>query len=82
MTEAMATVISFAKEKLSMTECVTSYAKANTASANVLHKLGFKDEKSVPYECGGDHAARGIMCRYISPVEGREKRKYWDDFRN
>lgn len=48
-----------------MKECLTSYAKVNSASANVLHKLGFVDEKEIPYECnGGDIITEGIVCRY------------------
>lgn len=50
-----------------MKECVTSYAKVNYASANVLHKLGFIDEAEIPYECsGGDIITEGMLCRYIT----------------
>ena len=42
-----------------MTECVTTYAKENIASSNVLHKLGFRDGRTIPYECsGGDVSGR------------------------
>lgn len=64
-TEAMKTVMSFAVEKLEMEECITAYAKVNKASANVLHKLGFVDEKEIPYECnGGEIKTEGILCRF------------------
>ena len=55
----------FAETALGMEECVTAYAKVNTSSANVLHKLGFTDEAVIPYECsGGDMITEGILCRY------------------
>lgn len=67
ITEAMKAVMVFAEKELGIKECVTSYAKVNNASANVLHKLGFKDEAEIPYECsGGDIITEGILCRYIS----------------
>ena len=66
VTEAMKKVINFAETTLDMTECVTTYAKENIASSNVLHKLGFRDERTIPYECsGGDIITEGILCRYI-----------------
>lgn len=69
-TEAMQEVLKYAKENLHMTECITSYAKVNTASANVLHKLGFVDEKSIDYECsGGERVTEGLICRYRSTSE-------------
>ena len=41
--------------------------KVNHALANVLHKLGFKDEAEISYECGGgDILTDGMICRYIS----------------
>lgn len=68
-TEAMREVMHFAENVLNMTECVTSYAKVNKASANVLHKLGFVDEKEIPYECnGGDIVTVGIQCRFNSEI--------------
>ena len=67
VTEAMKTVMAFAEKELGMTVCITTYAKVNQASANVLHKLGFQDEKEIDYECsGGDLIVDGIECRYIS----------------
>ena len=67
ITEAMKAVMVFAEKELGMKEGVTSYAKVNSASANVLHKRGFKDEGKIPYECnGGDIITEGILCRYIS----------------
>ena len=66
ITEAMKAVMKFAETELGMKECITSYAKLNTNSANVLHKLGFKDEKEISYECGGgDIITEGILCRYV-----------------
>lgn len=67
ITEAMMQVIKFAEKELGMKECITAYAAVNKASANVLHKLGFKDESKISYECnGGDIVTVGIMCRYTS----------------
>ena len=66
ITEAMKVVMDFAKTELGMKECITTYAKVNNSSANVLHKLGFKDEKEISYECsGGDIVTDGILCRYL-----------------
>lgn len=65
VTEAMKRVMQFAESELGMRECVTSYAKCNHSSANVLHKLGFQDEKEISYECGGgEMITEGIICRY------------------
>ena len=50
---AMKEVMRFAETALGMKECVTVYAKANTSSVNVLHKLGFIDEAEILYECSG-----------------------------
>lgn len=67
-TEAMRAVMRFAETELDMRECITTYAKVNHGSAGVLHKLGFKDEKSIRYECsGGELATEGVLCRYQSP---------------
>lgn len=66
ITEAMRVVMRFAETELGMQECITSYAKRNRNSANVLHKLGFVDEKEIPYECnGGEIKTEGILCRYV-----------------
>lgn len=55
----------FAEPVLGMEECITAYAKVNTSSANVLHKLGFIDETEIPYECsGGDMVTEGVLRRY------------------
>ena len=67
ITEAMRKVMCYAETSLNMRECITSYAKINMASANVLHKLGFVDEKAISYECsGGEFVTEGILCRYIA----------------
>lgn len=66
-TEAMEEVLRFARKNLGMTECITTYAKANQGSANVLKKLGFKDEKEISYKCnGGEIVTEGMMCRYTA----------------
>lgn len=71
ITEAMKRVMQFAESELGMTECVTSYAKQNDNSANVLHKLGFCDEKEIRYECGGgEMITEGIVCRYSASRNG------------
>ena len=65
-TEAMQAAMAFAERELKWKECITTYAKVNQASANVLHKLGFKDEKEMSYECsGGELVTEGILCRYV-----------------
>lgn len=64
ITEAMKEVMNFGIKELHIKECITSYAKVNKASANVLHKLGFAEEKEIPYECnGGSIITEGILCR-------------------
>lgn len=64
-TEAMKAVMFFATAELGMKECITTYAKINVASANVLHKLGFKDIQEIPYECSkGEMITDGIVCCY------------------
>lgn len=50
-TEAMKKIIDFAKGQLELSQIVGRYAKENTASGNVMDKLGFKYEKDIPYEC-------------------------------
>jgi len=73
VTEAMRRVMAFASEQLGMKECITSYAKVNRASANVLHKLGFTDIAEIPYECsGGELITDGILCRYPGKAEDYE----------
>lgn len=65
-TEAMETVLQFMHNELNVTECITSYAKVNYSSANVLHKLGFIDEREIPYECSkGEFITEGIICRKV-----------------
>lgn len=65
-TEAMKSVIEFAKEELGITELVGRYAKENPASGNVMKKLGFRYEKDIPYECNDGAVMReGIQCRLI-----------------
>lgn len=49
ITEAMKMVMLFAENELKITQCVTTYAKANTASGRVLEKLGFRYVCEEPY---------------------------------
>lgn len=44
-------MISFAKNKLNIKQLVGRHAKINTASENVMKKLGFKYIKDIPYDC-------------------------------
>ena len=65
-TEAMRKVIDFAGKQLKISEIVGRYAKENTASGNVMKKLGFNYEKDIPYECNNGAVKReGIQCRLI-----------------
>ena len=65
VTEAMKTAMDYAVNELGMEECITTYAKENPASGRVLAKLGFVNEKEVPYECnGGEIKTVGILCRF------------------
>lgn len=64
--EAMEAAMGFAVEQLDMTVCITTFAKENRASANILHKLGFRDEAGTPYVCGGGMATQCIRCRFTA----------------
>lgn len=65
-TEVMKKIIDFAKGQLELSQIVGRYAKENTASGNVMDKLGFKYEKDIPYECNDGTVMReGIQCRLI-----------------
>ncbi len=65
-TEAMKSILEFAKEELGIMELVGRYAKENPASGNVMTKLGFRYEKDIPYECNDGTVMReGIQCRLI-----------------
>lgn len=65
-TEAMKTVIDFAREQLKISQLVGRYAKENPASGNVMNKLGFQYEKDISYECNDGTVLReGIQCRLI-----------------
>lgn len=62
----MKKVIDFAKTQLKLSQIVGRYAKENPASGNVMSKLGFKQEKDIPYECNNGAIKReGIQCRLI-----------------
>ncbi len=62
-TEAMTRVVDFALNILEITEIVGRYAKENSASGNVMKKLGFEFEKDIPYECNDGAVKReGIQC--------------------
>lgn len=54
ITEAMKETIQFAKERLDIKEIVARHAKVNTASENVLNKLGFQYENDCPCKCNDD----------------------------
>lgn len=65
ITEAMKVVITFATEKLELTEIVGRYAKENAASGRVMEKLGFQYEKDISYECNNGKVKReGVQCRF------------------
>lgn len=61
ITEAMKAAIHFAKEELKITELRGSHAKVNTASENVLKKLGFTYISDCPYDCGGKLVMEGKL---------------------
>ena len=63
-TEAMKTIIRFAKNELNIKEIVGRFAKENPTSGNVMKKLGFQIEKEIPFECNNGAILReGIQCR-------------------
>lgn len=65
VTEAMTEVMRYAVEVMGIKEIATTYAVDNHASARVLEKLNFKNEKEIMYECsGGDIITKGMLCRY------------------
>ena len=65
VTEAMKRVMKYAVEDMQIKEISTTYAKENSASGNVLKKLGFVIEKEVPYVCsGGELTTTGVLCRF------------------
>lgn len=43
---------------LSYEEIISSHAKENIASENVMRKLGFQYEKDIPYECNNGTVMR------------------------
>jgi len=63
ITEAMKEAIRFAREELKITELRGSHAKINTASENVLKKLGFSYVGDCPYDCGGKQSIEGKLYR-------------------
>lgn len=67
-TEAMKKAIDFARNDLKIKELIGRHAKENTASENVMLKLGFKYVKDIPYECNdGAVLLEGKMYRlYLS----------------
>lgn len=65
ITEAMQKVMDYAVEKLHIKECIAIHAVENSASGNVIQKLGFHYEKEVPYECnGGEIHTTGKFYRF------------------
>lgn len=60
--EAMQTIIQFAKEKLQLKEIAARVAKENIASIKVIEKLGFQYEKDIPFLCNdGKIHRKGIQ---------------------
>lgn len=53
ISEAMKSVMNYAKDILNIQECIAVHAVENPASGRVIEKLGFQYEKEVPYECNG-----------------------------
>lgn len=65
-TETMQAIISFAKDTLGVKEFVGRYAKGNSASGNVMKKLGFVYCKDIPYEANeGKVQYEGVECRLV-----------------
>lgn len=53
--------MSFGKNELTIKECITTYAKENSASGKVLEKLGFRFIQEESYICnGGEIETTGI----------------------
>jgi len=64
ITEAMKRILLFADKELNIKEIVGRYAIENSASENVMRKLGFHKEKEIPYACNNGTIIReGIQCR-------------------
>lgn len=62
----MQAIISFAKDTLGVKEFVGRYAKENSASGNVMKKLGFVYCKDIPYEANeGKVQYEGVECRLV-----------------
>lgn len=51
--EAMSTVMTYAKEVLKVKECIAIHAIENLVSGHIIQNLGFIYVKDVPYECNG-----------------------------
>lgn len=65
VTEAMREVMRYAVDVKGIKEIATTYAVENQASARVLEKLHFNNEKEIMYECsGGEIITKGMLCRY------------------
>lgn len=65
-TEAMGRIIEFAADSLGITDIVGRYAAENSASGNVLNKLGFEYEREIPYVYNDGHVKmKGIQCRLV-----------------
>ena len=63
-TEAMIEIIKLASQELHINEIVGRCAKENTASGNVMRKLGFKYEKDIDYMCNnGTIHRKGMQYR-------------------
>ncbi|MFQ9516649.1 MAG: GNAT family N-acetyltransferase [Eubacterium sp.] len=65
-TETMQAIISFAKDILGVKELVGRYAKENSASGNVMKKLGFVYCHDIPYEANeGKVQYEGVEYRLV-----------------
>lgn len=63
-TETMQKIVDYARDVLGVKELIGRYAKDNSASGNVLKKLGFVYCKDIPYEANeGKKHYEGIECR-------------------
>ena len=70
VTEAMQRVMLFAKNELTIKECITTYAKENSASGKVLEKLGFRFVQEESYICnGGEIETTGIRVKWNSDTK-------------
>lgn len=66
ISEAMSTVMKYAKEVLKVKECIAIHATENLVSGRIIKNLGFDYVKDVPYECsGGDIITTGRFYKCV-----------------